>query len=183
ARGARRKNYPSRTDRGRLLMLTKDHSGLILSGASASAAENYQTALEAFYCYAGDPVTALEAALTDSPRFIMGHVLTAYMNLIGGNAEGLAAGAAAYETARAAATGLACTDRERGHVEAVGHIVRGEFKAAGRILQDVAIDQPRDGLALQAGHLIDFLVGDSRMLRDRIGRALPAWSPSQPDYH
>src|SRR5690606_40214588 len=68
-------------------------------------------------------------------------------------------------------------------VAAVGHIVRGEFKAAGRILQDVSVAQPRDGLALQAGQLIDFLVGDSRMLRDRIARALPDWSPSQPDYH
>ena len=31
--------------------------------------------------------------------------------------------------------------------------------------------------------IVDFLTGDSRMLRDRIGRALPAWSHDAPDYH
>src|SRR5262249_42705803 len=30
---------------------------------------------------------------------------------------------------------------------------------------------------------LDFLLGDSRMLRDRIGRALPAWSEGMDDYH
>ena len=47
----------------------------------------------------------------------------------------------------------------------------------------MAIDYPRDILALQAGHLADFYVGNSRMLRDRIARALPAWSRDMPGYH
>jgi tetratricopeptide (TPR) repeat protein len=47
----------------------------------------------------------------------------------------------------------------------------------------LSIDYPRDALALQAGHLIDFYVGDSRMLRDRIARALPAWNAGMPGYH
>jgi hypothetical protein len=68
-------------------------------------------------------------------------------------------------------------------VAALGQLMAGEIYAAGRMLEDISIDHPRDGVALQAGQLMDFLAGDSRMLRDRIARALPAWSPSQPDYH
>jgi hypothetical protein len=44
-------------------------------------------------------------------------------------------------------------------------------------------DPVGDALALQAGHLIDFYTGASRMLRDRIARVLPAWSEGMPGYH
>ncbi|MCR5874638.1 tetratricopeptide repeat protein [Phenylobacterium sp. J426] len=47
----------------------------------------------------------------------------------------------------------------------------------------MSISYPRDVLALQAGQTFDFLLGDSRMLRDRITRALPAWSTGMPDHH
>jgi hypothetical protein len=50
-------------------------------------------------------------------------------------------------------------------------------------LEDLSIEYPHDTLALQAGHQIDFFTGDSRMLHDRIARALPHWSPAVPGYH
>src|SRR3546814_16839824 len=71
---------------------------------------------------------------------------------------------------------------ERGHIDAVGHLIEGDWHEAGRVLEDVTIDNPRDVLALQAGHLVDFYTGQSRMLRDRIARALPDWSPDMPGY-
>lgn len=160
-------------------MSQRDRSGAVLTGASPFAAEKYQTALDAYYCYAGDPITPLEDALTDSPQFVMGHALMAYLTLIGSNAEVMQRGLQAYQ----AALPLTANDRERGHVQAIGALIDGEPKMAARILEDVSIDNPRDTLALQAGQLFDFLVGDSRMLRDRIGRALPFWSRQAPDYH
>ena len=51
------------------------------------------------------------------------------------------------------------------------------------MLEDLSIEYPHDALAIQAGHQIDFFTGDSRMLRDRIARALPAWDRSIPGYH
>jgi tetratricopeptide (TPR) repeat protein len=160
-------------------MTIRDHHGMAVSGANAAAVENYRQALHAYHCYAGDPLALLQAALADSPGFVMGHVLTAHLLLIGTNLECQALGARAHEAMR----DLPCNDRERGHVAAVGHMVAGEFRAAGRVLEDVSIAHPRDALALQTGQIIDFLRGDSRMLRDRIGRALPFWSPAAPDYH
>jgi len=160
-------------------MQIKDHHGLILSGASASAADSYQRALRAWNCYAGDLPGALGAALEDSPGFTMGHVLMGYANLVAGNAEMAAAAAGAFEVAKT----LPASDREQGHLAALGAMVAGEFRSAARILEDVSIRYPHDVLALQQGALCDFLLGDSRMLRDRIGRALPAWSKDDPDYH
>jgi hypothetical protein len=73
--------------------------------------------------------------------------------------------------------------RESGHVQAVGELVEGRWHAAGRTLEDISIAWPRDALALQAGHQIDFFTGAARMLRDRIARALPAWSAGMPGHH
>jgi hypothetical protein len=160
-------------------MPVKDHHGLEMSGASQSAAESYQKALHAYHCYAGDPMGLLQTALADSPGFVMAHALKAYLTLIGSDADTRPIGVGAFEAAK----GLAGNARERGHLAAIERLLAGEIRAAGRILEDVAIDQPRDILALQVGQTLDFLLGDSRMLRDRIGRAAPAWAEGMPDYH
>jgi tetratricopeptide (TPR) repeat protein len=81
------------------------------------------------------------------------------------------------------ALALPANERERRHLIAVRQLAAGRWRDAARTLEDISIDHPLDALALQAGHLIDFYVGDSRMLRDRIARALPAWSPSHAGYH
>lgn len=160
-------------------MAVKDHHGLELTGASPAAAELYQTALGAYHRYAGDAMSPLDAAIADSPRFVMAHLLKAYMTLIGGNTETQTLGVQAFTAAK----DLSCNSREAGHMAALGSLLAGEIHGAARILEDVAIAHPRDTVALHAGQLCDFLVGDSRMLRDRIARALPAWSADAPDYH
>ncbi|TGP13862.1 tetratricopeptide repeat protein, partial [Mesorhizobium sp. M1D.F.Ca.ET.231.01.1.1] len=68
-------------------------------------------------------------------------------------------------------------------VAALGHLAEGRWHEAARILEDIAVDFPLDALALQTGHQIDFFTGNARMLRDRIGRALPAWQKDMPGYH
>ena len=160
-------------------MSHRERSGAVLTGASAFAAQKYQAALDAYHCYAGDPGALLEDAIADSPQFVMAHVLTAYLTLIGSNAPTMQVGLAAHQTAST----LRANERERGHLQAIGRMIAGEIRVAGRILEDLSIDHPHDVLALQAGQLLDFTVGDSRMLRDRIGRALPKWSAQAPDYH
>lgn len=160
-------------------MTIRDHHGFVLTGASAEAAESYRRALHSYHCYAGDAIGAADAAIAASPAFTMAHLLKAYMHILGTNQEAAAVGAAAYAEARA----LPANAREQGHAAAIGALLSGEMRKAARILEDVAIDHPRDVLALQVGQVLDFFLGDQRMLRDRLGRALPAWSRDIPDYH
>jgi hypothetical protein len=160
-------------------MTLKDSAGHAVSGADASTLDLFETAQHEFRCYVDDPVATLQRALSASPDMTMAHVMHAYLHLLGTEPEGRAVARQSHGVAAM----LPATDRERGHVEAVGLIVDGRWRAAGRVLEDLSVAYPRDALALQAGHLVDFLVGDSRMLHDRMARALPAWSPSMPGYH
>jgi tetratricopeptide (TPR) repeat protein len=160
-------------------MNQRDSAGHPMTGATADALAHFETATHQFRCFIGDPVASVDAALAAAPQMVMAHVLKAYLHLFGTEPLALPVARACH----AAAADLAATERERGHVEAVGLLTEGRWRAAGRVLEDLSIAYPTDALALQAGHSIDFFRGDSRMLRDRIARALPAWSRSIPGYH
>ena len=160
-------------------MHLRDSAGHQVTGATADGLAHFETAAHQFRCYIGDPVASVDAALAAAPQMAMAHVLKAYLHLLG--TEPLALPVA--RECLAAAADLVGTERERGHVAAVRLLTEGRWSAAGRVLEDVSVAYPLDALALQAGHSIDFFRGDSRMLRDRIARALPAWSTSIPGYH
>jgi tetratricopeptide (TPR) repeat protein len=160
-------------------MEVRDAAGLVVTAATPESLSHFEAACHSFRCYTGDPVSSVNSALELSPAMPMAHALKAWLHLVGTDPSGLPV---AQECIRAAKK-LVMDDRERGHLRAIELASTGHWREAGRVLEDVAAHDPTDALALQAGHLIDFLVGDSRMLRDRIARALPAWSPSLPGYH
>jgi len=149
------------------------------TGASAAALDLYETVLAGHQCFIGEPVRGLRAALADSPDFVMAHVFLGYLHAAGTDAAPLPVALDCHAKALA----LPANDREAGHVAALGHMARGEIAAAAAVLAEVSAKYPRDALALQIGQLLDFLRGDARMLRDRIGAALPHWTADMPGYH
>ena len=157
----------------------KDSAGYDITGASARALSTLEQGLYELRCYIGDPVATVERAVAETPELVMGYVLKAYLHLMGTEPQGLPIARAALEAAQT----LPANDRERRHLQAIRLLVDGHWRAAGLLLEDLTVEYPRDALALQVGHQIDFFSGDSRMLRDRIARALPSWSPSVPGYH
>lgn len=156
-----------------------DEHGLSYSGANHSSLEIFAQALYELQCYINDPVATVGRAIAEMPGFVMAHVLKAYLHLLGTEPGDIAIAHASLEAAERSGGNA----RERAHQKAVRHLVEGRWHQAGRVLEDVTIAHPRDVLALQAGHLVDFYTGNSRMLRDRIARALPVWSPGMPGYH
>ena len=150
-----------------------------LTGADATSAAAYAQAVRDFNLVSGDPVARIEATIRERPGFVMAHALKAWLYLLGTEPAGIAAARDAYDAAK----DLPMSRHERGHFAAIGQILDGRWHAASRVVEDVTLEHPRDILALQAGHQIDFLTGNARMLRDRIARVLPAWSPTMPGYH
>lgn len=160
-------------------MTIHDEQGLAYSGTDRTSLETFSLAQRQFQCYIDDPVATTDQALSNSPEFVMAHVLRAYLHLLGTEPADIAVAKASLE----AAARFGGDARERAHQRAVRHLVEGHWHQAGRVLEDIAIEHPRDILALQGGHLVDFYIGNARMLRDRIARALPAWSKNIPGYH
>lgn len=156
-----------------------DSAGQVVSGCTPAALDALESALHQLRCLIGDPVASVDAALQASPEMAMGHLLHAYLHLLGTEPAGIAVARESYRRALP----LPMTEREQGHLAAVGHLARGRWADAGRTLEDLSVDHPLDALALQAGHQIDFFRGDSRMLHDRIARALPHWGAGTPGFH
>ncbi|MEW6631330.1 MAG: tetratricopeptide repeat protein [Pseudomonadota bacterium] len=160
-------------------MSMKDAFGLAYSGATEAGLSSYARAVHELQCFIGDPVGSIDSVIAGDPAFVMAHVFKGYL-------FGLATEPDATAVARschAAALPLAASTREQAHVAALGHLAEGRWHDAARILEDIAIDNPLDAVALQVGHQIDFFTGNARMLRDRIGRALPVWQKDMSGYH
>ena len=161
-------------------MSRNDRRGAPLSTGSAKALDTYEHALAALNSFFGDPAAIIDAALAEEPDFIAGHLLRA--------------GAIAMATQRdlepelrksveaAEALHGKANARERGHIRAARAWLDGDFAGATERWGDVAIEHPRDLLAVQLAHLGDFFNGNGPLQRDRIARVLPSWDQSVPGY-
>jgi tetratricopeptide (TPR) repeat protein len=156
----------------------RDRHDNSLVGANAEAARLFDQAEDSFSLYRGDPAGLAMRAIEVAPRFTMAGVLQAWLGLI-------ATEPAAATAARALLVQLEHQPRDErvdAHLAALRLVAAGQWTAAALLLERYSSAHPRDFLALQVGHLLDFLRADARSLRDRISRALPHWSPEMPGY-
>ncbi|MBX9773005.1 MAG: tetratricopeptide repeat protein [Xanthobacteraceae bacterium] len=159
--------------------MLKDCRGHAVTGATENSLPYYEAAVRELNLFINDPVASVDKAIAESPDFVMAHALRARLHLLGTEPAGIAVARASRDAARA----LPATAQEQGHLDAIDHLIEGRWHQAAQVMEDVAIENPHDLLALQVGHQLDFFRGEARMLRDRIARALPAWSNDVPGYH
>ena len=151
-----------------------DMQGLTLSG-STEAADNYDRAMGHLVRFQIEVVDALASARAADPGCAMAGVFGAYLSLMSTEASSVADAGAALRGVAGNPDGWA--PREQAHLAAARLWLAGDMVGAGAILADVSLRWPRDLLALFVGHQIDFFTGDAVSLRDRIGRAMWAWTP------
>jgi tetratricopeptide (TPR) repeat protein len=160
-------------------MPLKDHRDLEISGATPAARDAFERALDAHLSWRSGADVHLEQAIQSAPTFTMAHVLSAYFNLCSRDRARVRQAYAAYATA----SRLPATPRERLHVAAMGAVLADDFQSFKTIVQSLLDEYPRDVLALQIGHALDYLIGDIEGMRARIAAVLPAWSKDAPGYH
>ena len=157
-----------------------DSRGVPLTGADAFALARYETALEQFQSYVGDPILTIDEALQAAPSFIAGHLLKALALYT--LAERKFVPTARQALAAARQHDEHANDRERGLIRAGELLVEGSWDEACQVIDRVLVDHPRDALALQVGHVMDFYRGDALNLRTRVSRVLPYWDAAVPGY-
>ena len=157
-----------------------DARGIPVSTGSADSLDRYEKTLAIMHCHRGDALAAIDDALARDPDFVAGHCLRAALLVLAGDKpadaqveRSLAAIKARWRTAN---------DRERRHAAAAGAWLARNPRRAARLYGDLAIDYPRDVLALQLAHAFDFHLGRREMLRDRIAAVLPRWTARMPGY-
>ena len=157
---------------------TIDIRGCPVTGASAPALEHFDRALELFQQGRGDSLAALGVATAESPAFAMAHLFEAHLRLGGRNPAGV--NDAAQVLGRIEFPKL--NSRERGHVAALTAAIAGETDIASALLGSLLTEFPRDVLALQLAQSLDYIRGETALMRSRVEAVLPLWTPETPGY-
>jgi tetratricopeptide (TPR) repeat protein len=157
-----------------------DARGIPVSSGSAEAIALYESAIGQLQSFVGDPIATIDRALVASPEFVAGHAFKALA--LATFSERQFAPAIADAVALARRHGAKANARERGLVAAAQHLSNGTWNDACVALDAVLVDHPRDALALQVAHLMDFYRGDALNLRNRVARVLPHWGHEVPGY-
>src|SRR5512135_918081 len=133
--------------------MNTDLRGLPITGADTFALARYETALEQFQSYVGDPIATIDEALQAAPAFVAGYLLKSLVLYTLAERKFVPLARQALDAARQHVAHA--NDRERALVCAAEHLVEGRWHDACRAIDRVLVHSPRDALALQVGHLMD----------------------------
>ncbi len=155
-----------------------DACGLPFSSGSRASFDAQEALIGMLFGQPGDPQAAVIAALAEDPRFVMGLraaflILAAEEDLEPQLRQCVEAGERLW---------LRANDRERRHIAAARVWLEHDIARAIRMYGELLIDYPRDRVALRVAHFGDFLLGQNRMLRDRIAQVLPYWDEGVQGY-
>jgi len=151
-----------------------DRRGNPVSYNSQQAIDRLDRAFDLLHAYQADPVAAVDAVIAEHPDFAMAHAFRAGMFATATD-KTFEPELIKSVTAAEALVSHA-NDRERSHIAACRAWLDGDWERAVELWGRVAIEYPRDLVALQFAHVGDFFLGYSHMLRDRVARALPHWN-------
>lgn len=158
----------------------RDTRGLEVSTRNAASLAAYERAVDELHRYSGNPLATIDAALAADPGFVLGHCFKAALAV--GATERALEPMLRQSVEAAEALAADATGRERAHAAAARAWLAGDFDAALDRYARIAIDHPRDTLALQTAHVAAFYLGRQLALRDVVARALHAWDERVPGY-
>lgn len=159
-------------------MTLKDIRDLEHSTNSRKALEAYDQAVDLLAGYYLDPLAAIDGALAEDPDFVSGHCFRAALGVLSWERSGETLVKESLDAGRRLVS--RANDRELRHFKAAEAWLEGDFARSVELYGRIALDYPRDLLALQVAHVGDFALGQQRWLRDRVVHAVAHWSDETP---
>jgi tetratricopeptide (TPR) repeat protein len=159
-------------------MHATDMWGNAVTGADAAAVRGLESATLKLHAYQADPIADVDAVIAEAPGCAMAHAFRAGVLATALDKAFEPEMLRSLEAAEALAP--RANDRERGHIAALRLWAGGDYAGATEAWGRTAVENPRDGLAVQFAHIGDFALGYSHMLRDRVARVLPHWRGAVP---
>jgi tetratricopeptide (TPR) repeat protein len=156
-----------------------DQQGVPISGRDSHA---YHAVLDQFLRFENRVFETIGTAIASAPDLPGPYFVQAYLQLFMTEPGFVEQAARTVDVLLAAVVLADLTEAERGHLAAIQAWIAGDLPRAASLLESVNLIEPRDVLALRVGHEMDFFAGYTRNLRDRVARALSAWSPADPHY-
>ena len=160
-------------------MALADAHGNAVATSSAAALAASEQALWRMMSFYGTPLDDLDAAIAADPGWPLPRLMKAGF-LLSLTEPAVHAEATSLLAEVAALHGHAGDGRERQHHLALSRLAGGDWAGAGSVWAQLLAGHPRDALALQWAHLLDFYRGDSAGLQRHTAAALPAWSAADP---
>ena len=157
-----------------------DGRGLAISPANIASANRYEEAVASVHGNRGDAIEKIERLLEHDPGFVAGHCLRAAAMILGAEVPVETDLLATVRTIER--IGRDASDRERRHADAARAWLEGNTSIAAERYGEIVIDYPRDSIALQVAHALDFRLGQREMLRDRVAQVLPHWNANVPGF-
>ncbi|XP_054633592.1 tetratricopeptide repeat protein 38 [Dunckerocampus dactyliophorus] len=161
--------------------------GLPLSTSSNEACKLYDAILTQYATWRNiESIGGLEGCFSAikaaDPNFVMGHVMSTGLELVGTATSPRLNQrlASAVKKTVELANCQNITQRERLHVKAMEFFSHGNFPKACDVWEDILVDHPTDLLALKFAHDGYFYMGAQTQMRDSIARVLPHWKPHIP---
>jgi hypothetical protein len=160
--------------------MATDKLGMEFTAALPETVEAFNSAMDDYMVFNGEPVGRLLNTAEVDPDFAMGYCLTGCLRLFGGASA--MHPRVNLELRAALARRSRVSSREQAHIDAFETAASGEICKAGIMWDAILVDYPHDMMAAKCAHESYYLVGESARMRQSVLNILPHWDSATPYY-
>lgn len=161
-------------------MTNQDMYGCDITLTKPAAQTAWNKTLQGFLAHSATTPQHLKTTLNLSPQFALGHIASAFFQLLLGRKELIAFAQSALKTAQQIAAEGHISEREQSFLLALEQWFAGRPSQSAQTLSIVLKRWPHDALAMKLQHAILFMLGEAKAMRKALEGVEPAYHAKHP---